>query len=158
MTTSLHAMVEGLGWKYRELVWLLSTRLAMQATGATRFPEREGPARRARMAALAARFPGALRELERSTLGALQDRLEALDAVARGSPVPAWAEAVWRYHEALRAILEAKRAGAAPSGRPSHLAVAQVARELGRSELEILRDITGRHTMVGENPVRRKTT
>lgn len=158
MTTSPREMVEGLLWKYSELVELLETRLAMQATGASCFPEDQGRLRRVRMHALASRFPGALRELERATLAGLKRRHDVLRAIAEGRAhleEHRWVETVWRYHAALRALLRSKRTNPdAPRGRPSHMAVDQVALEMGLDRDTISAEIEGVNAHDGGIPSR----
>ncbi len=66
---------------------------------------------RPRLRALAARFPGALRELDELPLDVIVSRLAELEAVERGElPVPRWARAQCLYHGWMRAALGARRA------------------------------------------------
>jgi len=91
------ALLAALGEKYRELVALRS--------------ESAGDVR-PRLRALAARFPGALRELDEQPLPELVARREALaDALSRRAPVPAWAPWMASYHGLLRVALRLKRTG-----------------------------------------------
>jgi len=157
-------MVAGMAWKYSVLTELLRTRLAQQATGATQFPPDVGAVRRQTMHAVATRFPGALRELERCTLagleardGALQ-RLGALDAAGRAQALRTaefqWVRLVWRYHRVLADLLACKRNGPLaraldaalvtrmarpPRGRLSALAVQWVAETEALGEDVVLR-------------------
>lgn len=65
---------------------------------------------RGQMAELAARFPGALREIDDLELDVLRKRIAALDAVIEGgSPVERWMEAVALFHRFARGVLWAKR-------------------------------------------------
>jgi hypothetical protein len=65
---------------------------------------------RARMAHLASRFPGALRELDDLELDEIRRRIAALDAVLREeSGVERWMEAVALFHALARGALCAKR-------------------------------------------------
>jgi hypothetical protein len=65
---------------------------------------------RARMAALATRFPGALRELDDLELDEIRRRLVALDHVLHsGSDAEPWMEAVALFHAMTRGALCAKR-------------------------------------------------
>jgi hypothetical protein len=65
---------------------------------------------RAEMAALALRFPGALRELDRLPVEAIETRLRDLDAVIElGAPLPGWAPLQIRYHGLMRAALRIRR-------------------------------------------------
>lgn len=60
---------------------------------------------RARMRALARRFPGALREIDTLPLPEIEARIEAL---ARGEQ-PAWAQVLTRFHGWMRLALRIKR-------------------------------------------------
>ena len=62
------------------------------------------------MAALAARFPGALREIDRLPLGEISRRIEAL-ARAESDPAAAspWMHAMDRFHALARGVLFVKR-------------------------------------------------
>lgn len=77
---------------------------------------------------LAARFPGALKELDRLPLDEIDRRVAALEVAAAGGGVAPWMVAVDAYHEALRALLAQKRRGepigAPGSGRCSVVAIA----------------------------------
>lgn len=65
---------------------------------------------RTHMAALAQRFPGALRELDRLPMRVIDDRLTQLDRfLERGEPLPAWAPLQISYHGLMRAALRIKR-------------------------------------------------
>jgi hypothetical protein len=72
--------------------------------------EDEVEARR-RMAELAARFPGALRELDDLELDEIRRRVAAIDAVLHGDREKAepWMEALARFHMLARGALCAKR-------------------------------------------------
>ena len=59
----------------------------------------------ARLRALAARFPGALRELDQAPLERLSARLAEVTVALAGGPSPDWALPVSRYHGWLRAAL-----------------------------------------------------
>jgi len=66
----------------------------------------EDDARRGqRMRALAARFPGALRELDRLPMAVIEARIATLEAGER----PAWAAALAEYHALLRSALRVRR-------------------------------------------------
>lgn len=78
------------------------------------------------MADLAARFPGALRQLDRFPLDVIEGRLTSLEAAAAGTaPAPPWAAWEVAYHGRLRATLRVKRALglAGPDDDPMRLAV-----------------------------------
>jgi len=66
---------------------------------------------RPRMAALAATYPGALREIDELPLGEIERRIEHLSRLlAPGPPSPEpWVALSWRYHALLRGALGAKR-------------------------------------------------
>ncbi len=81
---ALLALVE----KLREL-------LALRGLGAADPPTE-------RLRALAARFPGALRELDRTSSEELSAQLDALTAALAGGPVPDWAMPMCRRHGWLR--------------------------------------------------------
>ncbi len=85
------------------------------------------PEPRPRMRALAARFPGALRELDAMTDDELAARVQALRAADVTLCPPPWLEPVARYHAALSRVLSRGGRG----GRPSARALREVAGELG---------------------------
>jgi hypothetical protein len=65
---------------------------------------------RARMSTLAARFPGALRELDDLAISEIRRRINTLDAVAAGTgAVEPWMEAIALFHRLARGALWAKR-------------------------------------------------
>jgi hypothetical protein len=65
---------------------------------------------RARMATLAARFPGSLRELDDLEIPEIRRRIRALDAVVAGTgAVEPWMEAIALFHKLARGALWAKR-------------------------------------------------
>ncbi len=80
---------------------------------------------RADMRALAARFPGALRELDDLTRDELDARIRALDeALQDPSALPRWAELLVAYHGWMRAALRIKRLIAcAPDAAAAHALV-----------------------------------
>jgi hypothetical protein len=95
------AAIEELRDKY---VTMLSMRVEHE-----RGEEREGEPRR-RMAELAARFPGALREIDDLELEQIRARIAALEAVLGGEqPAEPWMEAIARFHALARGALCAKR-------------------------------------------------
>jgi hypothetical protein len=66
-------------------------------------------AARTRMAALARRFPGALREIDDLELGVIRDRIARLDAAVRGEcAVEPWMDAMALFHALARGALRAK--------------------------------------------------
>jgi hypothetical protein len=65
---------------------------------------------RPRMAELAQRFPGALRELDDLELSEIRRRATALDSVLQGErEIEPWMHAVVRFHALARGALSAKR-------------------------------------------------
>jgi hypothetical protein len=65
---------------------------------------------RTRMSTLAARFPGALRELDDLAISEIRRRIRTLDAVADGTGgVEPWMEAIALFHRLARGALWAKR-------------------------------------------------
>jgi hypothetical protein len=98
------AFVEELRAKYAEM---LAMRLAEEAAGSG---TSVGADVRARMCALAARFPGALRELDQLELEEIRRRLGRLEAVSsRRDATEPWMEAVALFHQFTRGVLCAKR-------------------------------------------------
>jgi hypothetical protein len=94
-------MLRDLRDKYREM---LEMRLA-HAAG----PEAEGDVR-PRMAALAVRFPGALREIDDLPLDEIRARISSLEAsMDEGRDLEPWMEAVALFHSFARGALCAKR-------------------------------------------------
>jgi uncharacterized protein YjiS (DUF1127 family) len=66
---------------------------------------------RAEMSALAAAFPGALRELDRVPLPLIEQRLASLQAVVEGrEPERTWMTLQIAYHGFMRAVLRLRRA------------------------------------------------
>jgi hypothetical protein len=81
--------------------------------------------------ALAAEFPGALRELDCLPLSELERRLAAVTQAEAGGAAEPWIEWMLAYHQRMRLALHAKRRlRSAGPGRPELLA--RVADELGR--------------------------
>jgi hypothetical protein len=65
---------------------------------------------KARMKALALRFPGALRELDELPMELIESRLATLDAVVTGAlPAPEWVKLQIGYHALMRLALRIKR-------------------------------------------------
>jgi hypothetical protein len=91
--------VRALREKYREIKRLR----VLAAAGPRPEPRRE-------LAALARRFPGALRELDQLPMDAIELRLAVLDAVLeRGEAAPQWVSLQIGYHGTMRAALRIKR-------------------------------------------------
>jgi hypothetical protein len=100
---------------------------------------------RARMAALAARFPGALREIDTLPLHEIEHRIEALTQAER-DPIHAskWMLAQSRFHALTRDALRA-RSLAGSEGAQSPLAEAQSAEgELEGTALEREKNLLAR--------------
>ena len=90
-------LIRGLCDKYQAL-------LALRVT-------REEVSPRAALAALAAAYPGALRELDRLPLQLIERRLASLRAVASGATgVERWMTLQIAYHGFMRAVLRLRRA------------------------------------------------
>jgi hypothetical protein len=103
-------LVRALHNKYLELKGLREE----GETACTERPPNAGPAHGARaradMAALAARFPGALRELDRLPMSEIDARLRMLSAALEsGAPLPEWASWQIALHGSLRAALRIRR-------------------------------------------------
>jgi hypothetical protein len=98
------------------------------------------PDPRAALVALAARFPGALRELDATPLDELEARLATVERCLEGEPPPPWLVAVHHFHELTRGILATKRwlAAEAPSAFEGALAAGSLPPEAGiwRAHLE----------------------
>jgi hypothetical protein len=93
--------IADLRWKYGEM---LAMRLDDDAGAESGV---EGV--RARMVALAAQFPGALREIDVLELVEIRRRIASLDAVVAGASAEPWMEAMVLFHELARGALSAKR-------------------------------------------------
>jgi AcrR family transcriptional regulator len=104
---------------FADLIEKYATILALRAR---REEAPEAPPPREELRALAERFPGALRELERLPPETVRRRMAELDQALRaGEEPPTWAFAQRSYHVALREALDARarrrdpeRAWAAP--------------------------------------------
>jgi hypothetical protein len=78
--------------------------------------EGRGSDPRREMAALAQRFPGALRELDELPMPEIEQRLAQLEAaVERGAAVPEWARLQISYHGLMRVALRIKRISTGPA-------------------------------------------
>jgi hypothetical protein len=101
LSISVPVELEPLRSKYEEM---LEMRLAHEA--GTEDPSEV----RLRMAELALRFPGALREIDELELGEIRARIEALGMVLRGDVEKAeWMIAIGLFHAAMRGALSVKR-------------------------------------------------
>jgi hypothetical protein len=89
-----------------------------------------GADQRGAMRALAADFPGALREIDERPLEQIEARIAALEGALEGGPLPPWTAPVAGYHRLLRAALRIRRA--APKSLPEEER-RRAAREAGRA-------------------------
>lgn len=111
--------------------------------------------------ALAREFPGALRELDQRSLGAIKRRIGVLRLAARGARRPPWWAEVWvMYHARVRKLLEEKRRDGAGNkektrnaalgttaplrGRLTTVVAGQIAAELGLGAARVARELLGR--------------
>lgn len=94
------AWVDDLRLKYDEILLL---RLEHAEHGS------DAPPPQPRLQALATRFPGALREIDRLPLSELRHRIARLAAVGAGQPAERWMVAVALFHQLARGALCAKR-------------------------------------------------
>lgn len=91
-----HEPLSGLLDKYRRLLRLRTYPAAM--------PPRD------ELRAISSAYPGALRELDRLPLGAIESRLSELErTLARGGPPELWMRLQISYHGYMRAALRIKR-------------------------------------------------
>jgi hypothetical protein len=90
--------------KYAEMIRLREHHARAKAEGT------EEPHAPRDMAKLAARFPGALREIDRLELGEIHARMRALEAAAKdASRAETWMRAMTLFHTYARGALAAKR-------------------------------------------------
>lgn len=61
------------------------------------------------MREVAARWPGALREIDELPMDALEGRITSLELALSGGPVPPWAVPLAEFHGTMRACLAVKR-------------------------------------------------
>jgi hypothetical protein len=80
---------------------------------------------RAELRALAADFPGVLRELDRMPTSEIERRLHVCEQAAGGDEAEPWVAWVARYHELVRDVLSQRRA---ERESPSSPAVARLRR------------------------------
>lgn len=113
--------LEALAAKYREMIAL------RRDTGS-----KDG----ARLKALAARFPGVLRELDTRTMASLEERLAEMEAALAGSSVPAWASTQLAFHAWVRLALWMRADGV--TGNAQAWAEAYVPRDVGDPPREAL--------------------
>lgn len=130
--------------KYETLIALRHAREERIREGLNAFPDHERPARRRTMRALAARFPGSLRELDSTELDELRTRLAQLRSTHQGAELLPWMKACALFHEGARVVLAARKNAAKPaprsaSGRLFDEVWNRVARKLGVSSEEAKR-------------------
>lgn len=102
--------------KYRVLAALRERRESLEREGHSGIPDDERASRREAMAQVAARFPGALRELDTFGSDEISQRIDALESCLSGQgEAPQWAQATAMMHVALREALALRR-GEALSG------------------------------------------
>jgi hypothetical protein len=89
-----------------------------------------------RLAALAKRFPGALRELDRNPADVLRMRLHEVQAALSGGPTPRWAHWVWTYHHLLAHALDDPQT-LGPGGQRSQQVLKTVAEYYGIALTEL---------------------
>lgn len=121
------AVVRRLAQKYAELLALRDA----HARG------EDPPDVKARLRALAARFPGALRELDQLPRQAIVARLAALEAAPTEGPLATWMIATDRVHRWLRVALRRPTALARERGRLVPVVRARVAAELGVTPVDV---------------------
>ena len=78
--------------------------------------ETDGSDPRRRMADLASRFPGALREIDDLPLASIEARVHALGVAEEGGEAAAWMEAIHLFHTLTRGALCAKKWLSRPQG------------------------------------------
>lgn len=104
---------QGLVRKYRELLALRQEHEDFVAAGVSRLHGQPAQSRRHRKRALAAAFPGALRELEGRTVAAIDGLLGELQAPPITcddfSVWPVWPRLAWVWHALVAAHLRGKR-------------------------------------------------
>ena len=132
------ARLEALLGKYETLHALRSSREEAIRKGWLSFPLSERPARRRTMQSLAARFPGALRELDEADAEALAARIAELKAALAGGPRLPWMEACALFHEALREALATRRGASSPFWEARSAFASELARPSGGRLLDVV--------------------
>lgn len=99
---------------------------------------------RERMRALAARFPGALREIDELPLATIEARIAELDEVLRTErEAPRWAIGLAEYHAWMRAALAIRREAGVERDRDRALAWIEAQPAAGTPSREELREALG---------------
>lgn len=95
--------------KYRVMLMMRLEREALESRGVFKLTGEAGRQRKESSRALAAAFPGALRELDTRSSQALEERLQTLEKLPfEGSDLPNWARVCWAYHNLLKQALAVK--------------------------------------------------
>lgn len=95
--------------KYRLMLMMRLEREALESRGVFKLTGEAGAQRRESSRALAAAFPGALKELDTQSSTALEQRLQTLEKLPeQGSDLPDWARVCWDYHTLLKQCLAVK--------------------------------------------------
>jgi hypothetical protein len=95
--------------KYRLMLMMRLEREALESRGIFKLTGESATQRRESLKALAAAFPGALRELDTQSSIALEQRLQALENLpVQGADLPNWARVCWDYHALLKQCLAVK--------------------------------------------------
>lgn len=151
----LERRLERLLHKYRTLQALRARRDRVEATGGAGFEPDERAARGRAFRALAAEFPGALRELEVLPTEVLAERADAVAAElaaavadpARVRPGRLWVAVVLDFHDLLRELLALRLALA--RGEPAAADAATIDRVRhppgGRVVALVWQDLSARH-------------
>ncbi len=88
------------------------------------------------LAAIAKRFPGSLRELDRNPAHVLRMRLNEIQAALSGGRAPSWVYWVWTYHHWLaKALATPQTIG--PGGQRSQQVLKMVAEHHGIAPAEL---------------------
>jgi hypothetical protein len=97
--------------------------------------------------ALAAEFPGCLRELDTLGLAELARRAQAVEVAARGGARESWMAWIWGYHQLMRAALAVRRGERAQDGDGADEAFAAevLAPPEGRVGIVVLRRLAAAH-------------
>lgn len=126
-------MVAVLREKYREIKRLRTVDAEHVASGQAHDPKPQ-------MAALARRFPGALRELDELPLERIDERLAELDAALVAGRVPEWAALQIAYHGTYRFALRIKRRAARKGALDDEALERAIARLLASPHGELASD------------------
>ena len=95
--------------KYAVLSELRASRESAISQGLSEFPPEQKAPRREIMRALAAEFPGSLRELDEASAEELHHRVVAIDEALSTPRADGWIEAAILFHTGLREALRLRR-------------------------------------------------